>query len=83
MSISHLLPGYMVGLYFSDPFGLDGVIWLILANEMWEEAVHTTSKLKHLTIGMIILKPPVDMVMVQGEEFGFLVHWIEGAPTYL
>lgn len=41
------------GLYFPDPFGLDGTRWLILANEMWVEVMYKTSRLKHLRIGVI------------------------------
>lgn len=52
MFISHLVPRYMEGLYFLDPFGLDEVIWLILATEMWVEVMLKTEE--YLRIGVLI-----------------------------
>lgn len=42
----------MEGLYFLDPFGLDEVIWLILATEMWVEVMLKTEE--YLRIGVLI-----------------------------
>lgn len=42
----------MEGLYFPDSFGLDEVIWLILANEMWMELMLKTEA--YLRIAVLI-----------------------------
>lgn len=65
----------MEGLYFPDPFGLDEIIWLILANEMWMKVMLKTEE--YLRIGVLIHIPFfTDMVTT---SHLLVVLYIEGS----